>query len=150
MIKLQEEAEKNLKLKKEQEEKSKLTEDLKEDIRQSVCDLVNDNMEKIKEQLCEETINQALKIIDSKISLNQSQISTAHNGITCNSCNSCNMNPIKGIRFRCQACADFNFCENCEQERGDAHDHPMIKIRKEFNNSILEKRNVCVKNSYSN
>jgi hypothetical protein len=148
MIKLQEEAERNKEIKKEQEEKSKVTEDLKDDIKKSVCDLVNYNIEKIKEQLCEETINQAFKIIDSKVSLSQSQICIIHNGINCNGCN---MNPIKGIRFKCQICPDFNFCEICEQEKGDAHDHPMIKIRKEFNNSILEKSNAWInENSYSN
>jgi chemotaxis protein histidine kinase CheA len=119
----------------EEEKPKQLTEDLKEDIRKSVCDLINKNLEKVKGQLCEQTVNQAFKIIDSKVSLNQSQVTTVHNGFTCDGCG---MNPIIGVRYRCHTCPNFDFCETCEQFRGEEHAHPMIKYRNECNWKTFE------------
>lgn len=34
----------------------------------------------------------------------------SHEGITCNGCN---MNPIKGVRFKCKVCDNYDYCENC-------------------------------------
>ena len=43
-------------------------------------------------------------------------------------CKGCNMNPITGIRYECPKCANFNFCEKCEDKI--EHEHPLLKIKK--------------------
>ena len=41
-------------------------------------------------------------------------------------CDGCGMLPLKGWRYKCSICDDYNLCENCEEKTG--HNHPFIKI----------------------
>ena len=41
-------------------------------------------------------------------------------------CDGCGMLPIKGWRYKCSICDDYNLCENCEEKIG--HNHPFLKI----------------------
>ena len=50
---------------------------------------------------------------------------TIHHNIRCNICKK---NNIKGIRYKCAICPDFNFCENCEMNKGKQHGHPLIRL----------------------
>jgi len=45
-------------------------------------------------------------------------------------CDGCNVSPIKGNRYKCHWCPDFDLCEECEI-KGDKHpqSHPMLKIK---------------------
>ena len=43
-------------------------------------------------------------------------------------CSQCKEN-IVGVRYKCVVCADFNFCEKCEDKFKDEHGHPMLKIK---------------------
>lgn len=45
-------------------------------------------------------------------------------GVTCDNCGIC---PIKGLRYKCAVCDNFDFCENCEQTT--KHLHPFIKLK---------------------
>ena len=49
-----------------------------------------------------------------------------HNGVICNGCY---MNPIKGLRYKCSICPQFNYCQKCEMKLGESHKHPFIKLR---------------------
>lgn len=49
-----------------------------------------------------------------------------HRGI---SCNSCNQLPIRGIRFRCANCFDYDLCEQCEANDQHVKTHVFIKIK---------------------
>lgn len=58
-------------------------------------------------------------------------------------CNECGMFPICGFRYKCAVCDNFNLCENCEEEKGTRHNHPLIKFRytlmeEEFNNCYMK------------
>lgn len=44
-------------------------------------------------------------------------------------CNSCNMAPIRGIRYRCANCADYDLCEMCESRQIHNKMHLFYKIR---------------------
>ena len=46
-------------------------------------------------------------------------------------CKGCNMTPIKGIRYKCSICKDFDYCESCEEKNVNNHNHNFIKIRLE-------------------
>ena len=48
-----------------------------------------------------------------------------HFGIKCDGCGKF---PIIGCRYKCVICNDFDFCEECEKEKGEEHNHPFMKI----------------------
>jgi len=50
-------------------------------------------------------------------------------------CDGCNMNPIKGIRYKCSQCRNFDLCENCESKTD--HKHPFLKIREPKNAPVF-------------
>lgn len=44
-------------------------------------------------------------------------------------CNACSMAPIRGIRYRCATCADFDLCESCEAQGLHYKTHIFYKIK---------------------
>ncbi|KAK4175437.1 hypothetical protein QBC36DRAFT_331427 [Triangularia setosa] len=44
-------------------------------------------------------------------------------------CNGCGIVPIRGIRYRCANCADFDLCETCESQGLHTKTHIFYKIR---------------------
>ena len=57
-----------------------------------------------------------------------------HNGIACDGCN---MNPIKGLRYKCSICHEFNYCQLCEELLGEKHEHPLFKLKYEIEEILL-------------
>ena len=51
-------------------------------------------------------------------------------------CDGCGMLPLKGYRYKCALCEDYNLCENCVEDV--SHNHPFLKIDY---SSLLEKFN---------
>ncbi|KAF9581823.1 hypothetical protein BGW38_001032 [Lunasporangiospora selenospora] len=49
-----------------------------------------------------------------------------HRGITCNSCRTV---PIRGIRYKCVNCQDYDLCEGCEAAEVHLRSHVFMKIR---------------------
>lgn len=50
----------------------------------------------------------------------------AHVGVKCNGCG---MNPIRGVRFWCENCEDYNLCEKCAEEEYKYHDRMHVFLR---------------------
>ncbi|GKT92189.1 EF hand domain-containing protein [Colletotrichum tofieldiae] len=44
-------------------------------------------------------------------------------------CNACGMVPIRGVRYRCANCADFDLCETCESQGVHVKTHIFYKIK---------------------
>lgn len=44
-------------------------------------------------------------------------------------CNACGIVPIRGIRYRCANCADFDLCETCESQGLHLKTHIFYKVR---------------------
>ena len=59
-------------------------------------------------------------------------------------CDKCKANNIKGIRYKCLVCDNFDFCEKCERYNAQTqeHPHPFIKIYK--NNQIPIKFGITI------
>ncbi|CEI91720.1 hypothetical protein RMCBS344292_06002 [Rhizopus microsporus] len=49
-----------------------------------------------------------------------------HRGITCNKCS---VSPIRGTRYKCANCVDFDLCEMCEGSNSHINTHVFLKIR---------------------
>ena len=49
-----------------------------------------------------------------------------HRGITCNGCDE---KPIRGVRWHCANCVDFDLCSNCEATNSHYKTHIFYKIR---------------------
>jgi Ca2+-binding EF-hand superfamily protein/glutathione S-transferase len=54
------------------------------------------------------------------------QEGVVHRGITCNGCDE---KPIRGIRWHCANCADFDLCSNCEATNSHVKTHIFYKVR---------------------
>jgi hypothetical protein len=46
------------------------------------------------------------------------------------SCDGCKMNPIRGNRYKCKGCEDFDYCESCYQKNKETHNHEFKIIEK--------------------
>ena len=57
------------------------------------------------------------------------------------SCDGCKMNPIRGNRYKCKGCQDFDFCESCYQKNKESHGHEFTKIEKPKNTRRLGHKN---------
>jgi len=44
-------------------------------------------------------------------------------------CDGCGIAPIRGIRYKCGVCADFDLCATCEAKDKHPINHPMIKLK---------------------
>jgi len=137
----------NDKKEKDEESEDKIKNDIKELVRSKMKDLetniIQDIYQSIKTQLTanEEKFNKA--------QLNQEDI--IHNGIKCNNCNT---ESIKGIRYKCIHCQNFNLCSNCEEYCDHDKNHIFIKIRKPLKEEdellMVMKRDLKYKNSKYN
>jgi next-to-BRCA1 protein 1 len=56
----------------------------------------------------------------------KNQDKVVHEGIVCDGCQA---SPIVGVRFKCTACPDFDFCEKCEGSKWHPAGHAMMKIK---------------------
>ena len=99
-----------------------------------IVNIINKNLEKFKEDLINESKIQTTQIVmESKLKLeeNNNDIKAPnsvekHIGSVCNGCGEF---PIEGIRYKCIECSDFDFCENCYEEKKYVHQHPFYKLR---------------------
>jgi len=48
-----------------------------------------------------------------------------HHNIQCNGCQAV---PIRGIRYKCSTCRDYDLCEKCEASGQHCRGHPLLKI----------------------
>jgi len=44
-------------------------------------------------------------------------------------CDGCSMNPIRGDRYWCLGCPDFDFCATCERTRPHDQSHVFVKVK---------------------
>ncbi|KAJ4286273.1 hypothetical protein N0V90_013307 [Kalmusia sp. IMI 367209] len=65
------------------------------------------------------------------------QEGVVHRGITCNVCD---VKPIRGIRWHCANCADFDLCSDCEATNSHTKTHIFYKIRVPAPNLSISKQ----------
>lgn len=77
------------------------------------------------EELIPCIVNKVKNAIEGKNPEPETTSPIVHNGVTCDGCG---VYPIHGIRYKCNTCPDFDFCEKCESSV--EHDHNFIKMKK--------------------
>ncbi len=76
-----------------------------------------------------EVRSHASQLIKSQQFVNMSQAPAGsqqaiHPGVKCDGCG---ITPIRGVRYKCATCSNYDLCETCEQRLG--HEHALLKIR---------------------
>jgi len=72
--------------------------------------------------ISEGTLKFFVKVFNEEKNGNQQQ---EHPGITCDGCDS----KIRGIRYKCTQCFDFDLCSTCEDKKVHPSEHEMISIK---------------------
>jgi len=64
----------------------------------------------------------------------QRETEQVHTGVRCDGCD---CEPIRGVRFKCSVCANYDLCQKCEAK--NVHpEHPFLKIRESERTSETE------------
>ena len=107
-----------------QEENKQIEED---EFSKNIENIITSNIENIKDEIINSILIENSKIqLNSKINKKGPKNSYIHENYTCNNCQ---VSPIKGIRYHCLECNDYDLCEKCEEIIN--HNHPLYKIKKE-------------------
>ena len=84
---------------------------------------------KIKERLVEKMVKKYEKVLKKNTDHQPKSASNiVHQKVTCDGCK---VFPIRGIRYKCTVCPDFDYCEKCEETV--EHNHVFMKIKKPYN-----------------
>lgn len=122
-----------------------LEEDYKNKLKESLISIITSKVQTMQNELINELSANVNNIIPSNISLHQQIYNNnnmslsqtiIHKGINCSNCKATD---IKGNRYKCISCSNYNLCEICEAM--NIHDirHIFIKIRNPINDNELPK-----------
>ena len=105
------------------EDKKEIEED---DFSKNIENIINSNIENIKDDIIHSILieNSRIQQKSKKNNKNFPKNNYIHQNYECNICN---VYPIKGIRYHCLECKDFDICEKCENLTN--HNHPLYKIK---------------------
>ena len=98
---------------------------------QIVINDLNTKILKLKEELEKiKTNNEEIQKLNQDNKKKVFNCNAIHHGIKC--CN-CGVEPIKGFRFKCPICNNYNLCEECEEKnyKMNLHEHDFIKMKNE-------------------
>ena len=131
LIKFEQNAEDNFNF-----DEKKVEENEDDEFNKNIENIINSNIENIKEEIIQSILVENSKIQQkSKMKKTIPKNSYIHENYVCDFCNA---SPIKGIRYHCLECKNFDLCENCEETIG--HEHPLYKIKNDklckFKNEI--------------
>ena len=106
------------------EENKEIEED---EFNKNIENIISSNIDNIKDDIIHSILLESSKI-QQKTKINK--MNPKNNYIHKNyECDVCKIHPIKGIRYHCLECKDFDLCEKCEEKVN--HEHPLYKIKNE-------------------
>ena len=111
-------------------ERNELKEEKKRENKRHLKKLISKEIQKSIQVIVEGVVR------DIKKPLIEKSNEIIHQGVSCDNCED---KDIKGIRYKCAVCKNFDFCENCESFV--KHPHPFLKIR---NPSYCPAEIICI------
>ena len=104
------------------EENKEIEED---EFNRNIENIISSNIDNIKDDIIHSILLESSKI-QQKTKINK--VNPTNNYIHKNyECDICKMHPIKGIRYHCLECKDYDICEKCEEKFN--HPHPLYKVK---------------------
>ena len=104
------------------EENKEIEED---EFNKNIENIISSNIDNIKDDIIHSILLESSKI-QQKTKINK--VNPTNNYIHKNyECDICKMHPIKGIRYHCLECKDYDICEKCEEKFN--HPHPLYKVK---------------------
>ena len=104
------------------EENKEIEED---EFNKNIENIISSNIDNIKDDIIHSILLESSKI-QQKTKINK--VNPTNNYIHKNyECDICKMHPIKGIRYHCLECKDYDICEKCEEKF--SHQHPLYKVK---------------------
>ena len=104
------------------EENKEIEED---EFNKNIENIISSNIDNIKDDIIHSILLESSKI-QQKTKINK--VNPTNNYIHKNyECDICKMHPIKGIRYHCLECNDYDICEKCEEKF--SHQHPLYKVK---------------------
>lgn len=108
-------------------------------LKETIANLVKSKLKELEESIISEICENINETTLSKVLLSQQQAppkqsvasNVVHKGIQCSNCS---ILEIKGVRFKCSTCQNYNLCSNCEEYSTHDLNHIMIKMRFPDNN----------------
>ncbi|KAJ1558767.1 hypothetical protein HK096_005031, partial [Nowakowskiella sp. JEL0078] len=82
----------------------------------------DDNLETVRQEESENLLTLLFSIAEDQAR----KEGYVHRSITCNHCST---SPIRGFRYKCVNCVDYDLCESCEAQDVHLKTHVFIKIR---------------------
>ena len=106
------------------EEKKEIEQD---EFSKNIENIITSNVENIKDDIIHSILSENSIIQQKSKSIkNIPNNNYVHKNYECDYCKAY---PIKGVRYHCLECVDFDICEKCEQELN--HQHPLYKIKRD-------------------
>lgn len=108
------------------EEKKKDIDEDNNEMNDKIKMIIHNKMKETKEKMVDDLYKSimnysSLSNIDNKYRM------VIHKGIKCNKCG---IDEIKGIRYKCCTCSNYNLCEFCEGTTNHDDSHIFLKIKK--------------------
>ena len=97
---------------------------IEDEFSKNIEDIISANIENIKDDIIHSIILEQSKIQQNSKMRKAPKNRYVHENYICNICEE---SPIKGIRYHCIECMDFDICEKCEAIIN--HPHPLYKIK---------------------
>ena len=97
---------------------------IQDEFSKNIEDIISSNIDNIKDDIIHSIILEQSKIQQNSKMRKAPKNSYVHENYICDICEE---SPIKGIRYHCIECKNFDICEKCEATIN--HPHPLYKIK---------------------
>lgn len=134
--------EKNCNANNQNEEQNTSQKEKVENFKNKVEKKIEKCFNKTKEKIVFKLVKKYEKMLNKKSDLKAGKSQESNNIIHENvRCDGCKVKSIKGYRYKCSVCPNFDLCERCEATTD--HDHIFFKIKKPLDNQIESGDNIA-------